>query len=92
MGRRGTVMSYRVASEDREQMPQIHGSLHGDREWVPYGVEHAFRLGDSSSACGISLGSLMLFADYLFITERNSASICPRRRAVVSAIARPTVP
>jgi hypothetical protein len=73
-------MPYRIATENRERTA-VAGE---DSPWIPAGVEHAFKLGDSRSLCGLSLGSLKLFADYIFLPERNPEFLCTRCASLVA--------
>lgn len=82
-------MLYRVAAEDRERLSRASGAVAGDDfQWTPLGMEHAFRLGDQDSLCGLSLGPLRLFPDFFFLIERNPDFLCGRCASLVSAAAR----
>jgi hypothetical protein len=83
----GTVVRvYRVAADNRSWVARPGSALLGEgSEWVPWGIEHAFRLGDPESLCGLSLGPLWLFPDNYFLVERDPAYLCARCAASVAA-------
>ena len=47
-------MAYSVAAEGRELMTWGSGGAGQEAQWVPHGIEHAYRGGDSVSLCGES--------------------------------------
>ena len=48
------IMAYGVAAGGRELMARGSGRAGQEAQWVPHGVEHAYRYGDSVSLCGES--------------------------------------
>ena len=52
------IMACRVAAEGRELMTWGSGGAGQEAQWVPHGIEHAYRDGDSVSLCGEKLSRL----------------------------------
>ena len=70
------IVAHRVAAEGRGLMTWASGGAGQEAQWVPHGIERAYRGGDSVSFVWEEALQAVAVPNHTFLTDRNPDLLC----------------